>query len=273
MAPFESRRQTMNPIKLGTPVRNILGWWNRRYQSLNPWELLLVAVVLTMILLSLGCQTHDGVPPDMYLAAPPPSTTRLSGYRIEPHDQLDIKFFYSPDLNESVTVRPDGKISLQLVGAIQASGLSPEQLQAQLEAEYSKHLRAPQIAVILRTFTGEQVFVDGEVNQPGMVELLPGLSAWQAIIRAGGFKDTATREDVLVIRMDASNKPTPYRVDLGSESLDHNRSLMGLRPHDVIFVPKTAIAEADKFSNQYIEKLLLFKGWYFNLSPIGPLTN
>lgn len=229
--------------------------------------------ILTIPFLVAGCQTHDGVPENMYFEAPPPSTAKVSHYKIEPHDQLDIKLFYSPELNETVTVRPDGKISLQLIGDTEAAGNTPQELQQKLEKSYSRHLKAPEVAVLLRSFTNQQVFVDGEVNTPGMVELLPGLSAWQAIIRAGGFKETATREDVLVIRMDSHNKPSTYLVDLGSENLDQKNSQMGLQPHDVVFVPKTAIAEANKFTNQYIEKLLMFKGWYFNLNPIGPLVS
>ena len=247
------------------------GWMRNLRHSLH--QALATLFVLTLPFLITGCQTHDGVPENMYFEAPPPSTAKISHYKIEPHDQLDIKFFYSPELNEAVTVRPDGKISLQLIGDTEAAGNTPQELQRKLEESYSRHLKAPEVAVILRSFTNQQVFVDGEVNTPGMVELLPGLSAWQAIIRAGGFKDTATREDVLVIRMDSHHKPSTYLVDLGSENLDQKNSQMGLQPHDVVFVPKTAIAEADKFTNQYIEKLLMFKGWYFNLNPIGPLVS
>jgi protein involved in polysaccharide export with SLBB domain len=115
------------------------------------------------------------------------------------------------------------------------------------------------------------VFIDGEVERPGMVELTSGLSAWQAIIKAGGFKESATRENVLIIRQGKANRPMPYQVDLKSDSLNQPDSVFILQPHDIVYVPKTAIAEADKFVAQYIEKLMLFKGWYFNLSPFGTI--
>ena len=68
-----------------------------------------------------------------------------------------------------------------------------------------------------------------------------------------------------------TNRPVPYLVDLKSDNLDNPGSQFILQPHDIVFVPKTAIAEADKFVSQNIEKLLLFRGWYFSLSPLGPM--
>jgi protein involved in polysaccharide export with SLBB domain len=218
-----------------------------------------------------GCQSHEGIPVDMTFSPAPLVTQSLAEYTIQPRDQLDVKFFYSPELNESLTVRPDGKIALQLVGEVDASGLTPAKLQQDLQHRYATHLKEPEITVILKSFSDQQVFIDGEVERPGMVELTSGLSAWQAIIKAGGFKESATRENVLIIRQGKANRPMPYQVDLKSDSLNQPDSVFILQPHDIVYVPKTAIAEADKFVAQYIEKLMLFKGWYFNLSPFGTI--
>lgn len=218
-----------------------------------------------------GCKSNEGIPDDMPYATVPSGPAVLNEYTIQPRDQLEIKLFYTPELNESLLVRPDGKIAMQLIGEVNAAGLSTAQLQHQLQARYARHLKDPEITVILKSFSNYQVFVDGEVDKPGMIELQPGLSAWEAIIKVGGFKETATRESVLVIRHGAENRPVPYLVDLKSDSLDQPESQFILQAHDIVFVPKTAIAEADKFVSQYVEKLLLFKGWYFNLSPFGPM--
>ena len=88
-------------------------------------------------------------------------------YRIQAGDLLDIKFFYNPTLNEQVTVRPDGLISLQLIKSTEAAGLTPEQLTDRLKKEYSAQLKEPDIAVIVRSFAAQRVFVDGEVAKPG----------------------------------------------------------------------------------------------------------
>ena len=92
-------------------------------------------------------------------------------YQIQIGDALDIKFFYHPELNESVMVRPDGRISLQLVHEVQASGLTPEQLRQNLRKKYEPQISQPEIAVIVRSFTAQKVYVDGEVAKPGLVPL------------------------------------------------------------------------------------------------------
>ncbi|MCX5844387.1 MAG: polysaccharide biosynthesis/export family protein [Deltaproteobacteria bacterium] len=92
-------------------------------------------------------------------------------YRLQPGDTLDIKFFYNPELNEQVTVRPDGRISLQLIREIRVAGLTPDELTNLLIKKYSAELIKPEITVIMRTFAGNKVYIDGEVNRVGMVNL------------------------------------------------------------------------------------------------------
>lgn len=182
-------------------------------------------------------------------------------YFIQPGDELDIKFFYNPELNEAVSVRPDGKISLQLVDDVQAAGLTPSQLDDVLTNKYAKELRKPVVAVIVKSFKGQVIYVGGEVNTQGLVDLTPGMMPLQAVINAGGFKETAMPEGAIVIRKDKDNRPVPVRVDL-KDALYGNSSGAGiqLQPYDIVYVPKSAIAEANKFVKQYISDLLLFKG-------------
>ncbi|GJL55203.1 MAG: hypothetical protein NPIRA02_23350 [Nitrospirales bacterium] len=80
-------------------------------------------------------------------------TTPLHDYRIQVGDLLDVKFFFNPDLNQEATVRPDGKISLQLIGEVMASGQTVEELKALLKQRYENELKNPSITVILRSFT------------------------------------------------------------------------------------------------------------------------
>ena len=217
-----------------------------------------------------GCGTHQGGVPDglRFEPLPPASQSTLPAYHIQPGDQLDIKFFYNPELNELLPVRPDGKISLRLVGEIAAAGMQPEELAAELKARYAHELRKPEITVIVRSFALQQVFIDGEVEHAGQVDLLSGLNAWQAIVKAGGFKNTAARDSVILIRRGEQGQPLLYRINLKSSSLGQDAVSFPLQPYDVVFVPKTWVAEADKFMTQYVQDLLLFKGWYFNLNPL-----
>jgi len=223
-------------------------------------SLALVGILtLAFATLTVGCtyqyQNIPEAPP--VIAAP----ERPFVYIIQPGDQLDIKFFYNPELNDSVTVRPDGKISLQLVDEIQAAGRTPAQLDDFLTENYSKELRKPVITVIVKSFASQRVYVGGEVNRQGFVNLAAGMSPLQAVIEAGGLKETGDPGAVLLIRKGPENQPVPVRVDLkGTLDGSGTQSGIQLQPQDVVYVPKTFIAEANKFVKQYIEDLFLFRG-------------
>jgi protein involved in polysaccharide export with SLBB domain len=189
----------------------------------------------------------------------------LPEYRLHPGDQLDIKFFYNPELNETVPVRPDGKISLQLVGDITSAGLTPPELGALLNQKYAQELKTPAVTVIVKSFTGQQVYVAGEVERQGIIDLTTNMTALQAVIKAGGFKETAKPESVIVIRRGIDNQPIPYQLNL--KTTDNQTLAFQLQSYDIVYVPKTWIAEANKFVHEYIEQLLLFKGFYFSWSP------
>lgn len=139
-------------------------------------------------------------PPSGLPLAGPLSAPTISEYRIRPGDQLDIKFYYSTNLNEQVTVRPDGAISLQLIDEVMAAGLTPRQLTQTLRERYRGLIEQPAVSVNVRSFTGQVVYAGGEVVTPQMINLVPGLTVMQAILHAGGMRDTADARDVILIR-------------------------------------------------------------------------
>ena len=201
-----------------------------------------------------------------YSQVPLPEPQNPPEYLIEPGDQLEIKFFYNNELNDTLTVRPDGRISLQLIADVQAAGRSPFQLDKLLTQMYAKELKDPSITVIVRSFTGQKIFVGGEVNDQGLFDFNTGMTPLRAIINAGGFKETAKLKDVLVIRKGEGNRPFPIRVDLAKELYGKNAgNIFELKPFDIIYVPKTFIAKANKFVEQYVQKLLLFRGFSVSL--------
>jgi len=208
----------------------------------------------------LGCSANQAVVKHDAEAALSSSREPME-YIIQPGDQLDIKFFYNANLNESVPVRPDGKISLQLLDDVQAAGLTPAHLDEVITRKYAGELKDPAVTVIVRSFTGQRVYVDGEVNRPGLITLTAGMTARQAVVNAGGFKETANPEAAIIIRKGPDNEPVPVRVDLNK--ILHEKGAEAsfqLQPHDIVYVPKTLIAKANKFVNQYIEQLILFRG-------------
>jgi polysaccharide biosynthesis/export protein len=226
---------------------------------MNPYKLpLLLTLSLALTLSSCATQqpaTVSQVPAQSASALQPPPA-----YIIQPGDQLDLKFFYNPELNETITVRPDGKIALQLIDEVQASGLTPETLDATLTKMYSRELKKPEVTVIVRSFTSQRVFVGGEVNKQGFVNLTAGMTPLQAVLEAGGLKETADPCAAILIRKGPENQPVPVRLDLKNALYGAGQGTYQLHPQDVVFVPKTFIAEANKFVKQYIEDLLLFRG-------------
>jgi protein involved in polysaccharide export with SLBB domain len=169
-------------------------------------------------------------------------------YFFQPGDTLDIKFLYNPELNESVIIRPDGKISLQMIDETRASGLTPAQLNEALTKAYSSQLKQPRITVIVRSFGGQRIYVGGEVNTPRTLTVNGKVDALQAIMDAGGFKPDAKPSSVMIISKDKENRPVVRKVDLkkvlkGAPSTED----FTLKPFDVVYVPKTELATADEF--------------------------
>ena len=230
---------------------------------LNRTHIFIFAVVVFS--LGVGCGSHQSIL-DNDAQTSPVEFQRLPEYYIQPGDQLDIKFFYNPELNETVLVRPDGKISLQLIDDVQAAMITPAQLDRFLTKIYAKELKKPEITVIVRSFSGQRVYVGGEVNRQGIINLTAGMTALQAVFNAGGLKETADPESAIVIRKGPDNQPIPMRVDLSAFHEEYAGAGFHLQPHDIVYVPKTFIAEANKFVNQYVERLLLYRGASFGFS-------
>src|SRR5208283_4142149 len=108
-------------------------------------------------------------------------TAEPNSYIIGIEDVLDISVWQEPNVSRSVPVRPDGKISIPLVNDIQAAGLTPMQLAASITESLKKFLNKPQVTVTVTAINSQRVFVVGEVNRPGPLPLLPGMTVLQAI--------------------------------------------------------------------------------------------
>ncbi len=177
-------------------------------------------------------------------------------YVIEVGDTLDIKFVYNTELNElAVPVRPDGRISLQLVPDVKAAGETPSQLRKTLTERYSTELKKPEIAVIVRSFGGQKVFVDGEVVFPGPIDYRGRMTIFQAIAQARGTRETARMTNVIVIRKDFEGKPMAANIDLTKviSGKDFSQDIQ-LMPYDIVYVPKSNIANWLKFVDEYINR-------------------
>lgn len=177
-------------------------------------------------------------------------------YLIQPGDQLTLEFYLNPEFNDETIVRPDGMITLRVVGDIKAWGLTPAQLSQRLDQAYQSELRSPDAVVHVKNMPSRQVYVQGQVNKPGAFPLETGMTAVQAVSEAGGLTDQAG-DDAVLIRRDLCGEPTGIRIKL-AKALEHPEANQdaALMPRDVIVVPRSGIANVDLFVKQYIQGIL-----------------
>jgi protein involved in polysaccharide export with SLBB domain len=189
-------------------------------------------------------------------------------YRVQVNDVLEFLFFKNTELNQARTVGPDGSLSLQLIGTVQVAGRTIEDIADEVTKRYAKELVQPQVTVAVKEYSGLKIYVGGEVNQPGIQVFRGGLTALQAVVAAGGFKTTASLSSVVLIHKGPSGEPVAGIVDL-SRVLKHAELErdVALAPADIVFVPRSAIANVNLFVEQYFKNMWpvpLYIGWQLN---------
>jgi polysaccharide export outer membrane protein len=178
-------------------------------------------------------------------------------YRLFPGDAVDITFPSAPELDRSVVVQPDGRVALPLIPPVMAANRSAPQLEDALSAAYASQLRDPAVDVSIKSALPLKVFVGGEVTKPGAYDMEGDMDAMRAIFDAGGFTVGAKRSQVVIIRRGPSGRPMMRTVDLGRALKGQARDgLVPLRRYDIVYVPKSSIAEAGVFVQQYIRDLI-----------------
>jgi polysaccharide biosynthesis/export protein len=168
------------------------------------------------------------------------ATMRTGPYVVRTGDEIEIRSYLIPELNQVAKIRPDGKFSLVLLNEVDATGKTAEQLTTLLNELYSQHFRDPRVTVIVKSFYNLNVYVGGEVVHPGVVPIAGGLSATAAIFQAGGFKDAEGAKTVIILHQGTPGSPMPVTVDL-SGVLAGTEPDVPLQPSDVLFVPKSTM--------------------------------
>jgi polysaccharide export outer membrane protein len=119
---------------------------------------------------------------------------------IQPNDKLTIEVYKNPDLSKEIIVQPDGLISIPLVQSIQAAGLTPAQLKAQLEKKLKDYLEVPTVTVIIEAIQSYRIYVIGKVQKPGVIMSERPLTVLQALSLAGGFQDYSKKDQITIVR-------------------------------------------------------------------------
>jgi len=164
-------------------------------------------------------------------------------YRLYPGDELDVAVASAPELNKTVVVQPDGRIMLPLLSPQMAAGRSAPELEQEIAQAYSSQLLRPDVTVTIRA-QPLKVFVGGEVAKAGVYDMPGDMDALRAIIEAGGFQDTAKKSQVIIIRRSRDGRPMMRTVNFDRPFHDASHSdLVPLRRFDIVYVPKTGLAE------------------------------
>jgi polysaccharide export outer membrane protein len=165
------------------------------------------------------------------------AATTDPNYVIGAQDVLDISVWREPDLSRQVPVRPDGKISLPLLNDVQAMGLTPTQLAAQITTGLDKFMTSPQVTVIVSQINSQRVYILGEVGRAGAYGLLPGMTVLQALSNAGGFTAFANQKGIYVLRQDGAKQQKlffNYKDVVSGKKPEQN---IELKSGDTIVIP------------------------------------
>jgi polysaccharide biosynthesis/export protein len=165
-------------------------------------------------------------------------------YRIGPGDVLRLFVWKEPDLSGEVTVRFDGRVTVPLVGDMDASARTPEQLGAEITKSLKRFLAAPQVTLAVLNATSARFFVVGQVARPGDFPLRGPTSVLQALALAGGFREFAKTDSIVIVRQgEASStkgKPAETLLTVNYKKLEDGKDLgenVLLRPGDTVLVP------------------------------------
>lgn len=168
-----------------------------------------------------------------------PSRSRISddegSYVVGPEDLIEVFVWKEPDLSTTVTVRPDGMITLPLAGDLHASGSTPAQLGDEIADRLRQYIDRPLVTVVVKQINSPKISVLGEVRRPGRYLLLQTTSVLDAIAMGGGFTEFASRDYVVVLRKTPSGQQR-YRLNVKRMVNDNSSRPFHLTAQDVVYV-------------------------------------
>ena len=212
-------------------------------------RIILKYLLSLLVILLTGCGGKTTLLPVLPAEITPVNKAGASeDYFLQPGDNIDIRFYKTPELNQNVTIRPDGKITLEPIGDHIAAGLTPVQLDEALTEQYRGEIRNAVITVILQTFGVQKIYVGGEVNAPMVLEVTGEINALEAIVLAGGALEDAKLSNVFIVSKGQDNQPLTRIVDLNKARKGQlSEAEYLLKPFDMVYVPKSKLASSAQF--------------------------
>jgi polysaccharide export outer membrane protein len=167
---------------------------------------------------------------------PTPTTGVDLDYRLGPEDVIDVFVWKEPELSTTVTVRPDGKISLPLAGEIEMTGKTASQLQQEIAQRLQKYIDQPVVNVMVKQINSLKISVLGEVRKPDVYRIRNRVTVLDAIAMAGGFTDLARPTRVVVLRNSVGG-PVRIKVNVSDVVANDKEVPFFLQPMDTVYVP------------------------------------
>lgn len=198
-------------------------------------------------------------------------------YRCLPGDQLTTRFYFNPQLDEDLQVRPDGNISLSLIGELRAAGKTAAELSQAITQAYAQYFVKPTAVVIVRQFTGYRIFTAGELRNPGQLSLVTGpRTVLDSLASSGGVTESGTLTHVILVRrLPQMKQPIVAELDL-AEAISGNDPTqdVALMPNDMVYVPRSGAADLNLALRQYLWNNVNFSssagfGASYNLNSSG----
>ena len=192
-------------------------------------------------------------------------------YRFYPGDQIDVTVPSAPELARTgVIVQPDGRITLPLIAPVMAADRTVAELQADLTRAYATQLLRPEVQIQIKTASPLKIFVGGEVGTPGVFDMPGDINSLQAVFQAGGFKVSAKTDRVVIIRRGPGGRAMMRTVNLQSALKNPaGADLVPLRRFDIVYVPRSNIAEAGLFMQQWFRDISPIQGFSYAIGGNG----
>ena len=185
----------------------------------------------------LGGQSEPAAPAPQSLAIETYRVAVAGDYRLGPGDMIDVFVWRNPELSRKVPVRPDGRISLPLVGEMVATGKTPRQVQDEITATLAQYIHVPTVTVTVIEIRSLLVYVLGNVAKPGPLQLNRKVTVLQAISMAGGLNEFADKNDITILRtVDGQQQRIPFRFGDLVKGKGQGPEIL-LRAGDVVYVP------------------------------------
>lgn len=179
-------------------------------------------------------------------------------YKMVPYDSITVRFTYHPEQDPKgpIAIRPDGQITLDATGAVQAAGRTPEELGKEIAAKSSTRLRNPEVLVTVTQYAQRKIYVGGQVKAPGIAQFQGEMTPLQAILDRGGFSDDAQKDSVILIRNTGGPEPIIGRINVIQGLEDGIPEKITLLTNDILYVPMSGIARADLWVKQHLNDII-----------------